>query len=365
MHTVPGGQNPDWHSDNPTSYAAFWDFKDHQDRTVWLWEQIAKHYRDNPWIAGYNPINEPCDPYHVRLPAFYERLEPAIRAVDPHHILWLDGNTFAMEWRGFTRVLPNCAYALHDYTMMGFPTGERFKGTPEQKDKLEAQFLRKARFQHERRAVAWNGEFGPVYADPRVEGEAAVINQERYNLLGAQLEVYDKYQIPWTIWLYKDIGVQGMVYTNPDSLWNTTIQPFLEKKRRLQLDAWGRHPSQQVDDAMDPFVKWIDSVCPAAKETYPTPWDTKRHIMRATLQTFVSQAFALEFANLFKDFTFEQLDEAAKSFRFDHCVQREGLNKIMSDHAKLRKDASVAGLSDRLAAIERLGSSDAASQPLP
>lgn len=117
MHTAPGGQNGDWHSDNPTSYAAFWDFKDHQDRTVWLWEQIAARYKGNPWVAGYNPLNEPCDPEHIRLPAFYDRVEKAIRAVDPDHILWLDGNTFAMEWKGFDKVLPNCVYAMHDYAV--------------------------------------------------------------------------------------------------------------------------------------------------------------------------------------------------------------------------------------------------------
>jgi hypothetical protein len=117
MHAVPGGQNPDWHSDNPTGYAAFWDYKDHQDRTVWLWEQIAARYRDNPWVAGYNPLNEPCDPEHVRLPAFYARIEKAIRAIDGNHILWLDGNTFAMEWKGFDSVLPNCVYAMHDYSV--------------------------------------------------------------------------------------------------------------------------------------------------------------------------------------------------------------------------------------------------------
>jgi hypothetical protein len=350
MHTVPGGQNPDWHSDNPSNYAAFWDFKDHQDRTIWLWEQLAIHYKDNAWVAGYNPMNEPCDPEHHRLPEFYDRFEPAIRKIDPHHILWLDGNTFAMEWKGFEHVLPNCAYALHDYTTMGFPTGERFQGTAEQKKKLENQFLRKAEFQHGHKAVAWNGEFGPVYSDPRMDSNAAEINQERYNLLGAQLAIYDKYQIPWSIWLYKDIGVQGMVYTDPDSFWNKTIQPFLEKKRRLQLDAWGKHPSKEVEEIIIPFVKWVDTVAPEAKDMYPTPWVTQRHLERATMQTFLSQALQMEFANLFKDFTMEQLDEAAKSFRFDHCLQRDGLNKIMSEHAEISKLALANGPSkERLA----------------
>jgi len=355
MHTVPGGQNPDWHSDNVTGYAAFWDFKDHQDRTIWLWEQIAERYKDNHWVAGYNPINEPCDPEHYRLPAFYNRFESAIRKVDPHHILWLDGNTFAMEWKEFDGVLPNTVYALHDYSIMGFPTGERFKGTSEQKIKLERQFLRKAQYQHDHKAPVWNGEFGPVYSDPRMDSDAEETNQERYNLLGAQLEIYDKYQIPWTIWLYKDIGVQGMVYTNPDGFWNKTIQPFLEKKRKLQLDAWGRYPSKEVEDVINPLVKWIDTVCPQAKETYPTSWATERHIVRNTLQTFLAQAFELEFANLFKDFSFEQLDEAAKSFRFDNCLQRGGLNKIMSDHAEISKNALAAGVGgDRLKAAESI-----------
>lgn len=337
MHALPGGQNPDWHSDNPSNYAAFWEHKDFQDRTIWLWCELAKHYKNNTWIAGYNPINEPCDPLHVRLPAFYERLESAVRAIDPHHILWVDGNTFSMEWNGFEKVLPNTAYALHDYTTMGFPTGERYKGTKEQRIKLERQFLRKAEFPRAKKTVAWNGEFGPVYADPKLDSNADEINQERYYLLGAQLEIYDKYQIPWSIWLYKDIGVQGMVYTNPESKWNKTIQPFLDKKRAYQLDAWGKYPSEQVSDVLKPFIKWIDEICPRAKSLYPTPWATERHLERATLQTFLSQAFAVEFAELFRGMTLEDLEECARSFHFDQVLQRDGLNKILTNHADVVK----------------------------
>ena len=115
LHSVPGGQNQDWHSDNPTKYAAFWDYKDHQDRTVWLWQQIAERYKVNTWIAGYNPMNEPADPSRTQLAPFYARLEKAVRAIDPNHILYLDGNTYAMEWDGFQEVLPNCVYCIHDY----------------------------------------------------------------------------------------------------------------------------------------------------------------------------------------------------------------------------------------------------------
>ena len=335
MHTAPGGQNVDWHSDNPTNYAAFWDHKDHQDRTIWLWEQIASRYKDNFWIAGYNPINEPTDPEHVRLPAFYRRLEPAIRRIDPHHILWLDGNTFAMEWIGFDDVikdLPNCVYALHDYSTMGFPTGEIYTGTQEQKDRLERQFLRKAEFMHKHNVPIWNGEFGPVY-EPESTPNAMTVNQSRCQMLGQQLSVYDKYQIHWSIWLYKDIGVQGMVYTSPSSKWNRTIQPFLDMKKNYRLDAWGVHRSEEAEAALNPLIRWIDEICPQAKDAYPGPWQTERHLLRAVFQTFLAEQFSKHFAELFKDMDFEELNKLAHSFHFSECVQRKALNKILMGHA--------------------------------
>ncbi|OMP82365.1 Endoglucanase C [Diplodia seriata] len=333
MHTVPGGQHGDWHADNATNYGAFWDYKDHQDRTVWLWEQIANRYKDNTWVAGYNPINEPCDPLHWRLPAFYDRIEAAIRKIDPHHILWLDGNTFAMEWKYFDKKLPNAVYALHDYTMMGFPKGEKFTGSTEQKAKLERQFLRKAEFMYKFETPIWNGEFGPVYANPELDADHAAVNATRYDVLSTQLGIYDKYKIHWSIWLYKDIGVQGMVHTSPRSRWNRTIAPFLVRKRELQLDAWGRHPSKQVEDVVDPLVAWIDQVAPTSAQQYPTPWHTERQITRLINQIWLSTCLQDEFARLFEGMSFEDLDECARSFAFEECVQREGLNRALEEHS--------------------------------
>ena len=87
MHTAPGGQNGGWHSDHGCHIASFWIHKDFQDRLVWLWTQIAEHYKDEKWIAGYNPLNEPADPSHARLIEYYDRVHAAIRSVDAHHVL--------------------------------------------------------------------------------------------------------------------------------------------------------------------------------------------------------------------------------------------------------------------------------------
>lgn len=217
---------------------------------------------------------------------------------------------------------------------MGFPTGQRYTGTPEQKALVERQYLRKAEFMNANGTAIWNGEFGPVYASPS-DVDAEAINQERYNLLGEQLRIYDKYIIHWSIWLYKDIGLQGMIHTSPESKWNRTIQPFLEKKNRLWLDNWGRRPSAEPEAALKPLVQWIDQVSPAAKETYPTSWNTERHMLRAVFQTFLATSFVDEFAELFRGMDEAELDALAHSFHFDECVQREGLNEILREHARV------------------------------
>ena len=96
LHALPGGQNQDWHCDNPTGHAAFWDHLHFQDRAVHLWEHIATRYRGNPWVAGYNPMNEPADSEWTRLLSFYDRIVPAIRKIDPEHILFMEGNTYVL-----------------------------------------------------------------------------------------------------------------------------------------------------------------------------------------------------------------------------------------------------------------------------
>jgi len=95
-------------------------------------------------------MNEPADPDHVNLQSWYRRVEKAIRAVDPDHILFLDGNTYAMDFSAFKEVLPNCVYAIHDYATMGFPSGEPYVGSPEQKEHLRRAYERKVEFMKEK-----------------------------------------------------------------------------------------------------------------------------------------------------------------------------------------------------------------------
>lgn len=51
-----------------------------------------------------------------------------------------------------------------------------------------------------------------VYANPSDGPDWEEVNAARYHLLKDQLQIYRADEISWSIWLYKDIGFQGMVY---------------------------------------------------------------------------------------------------------------------------------------------------------
>lgn len=196
LHTAPGGQNSGWHCDSGVHVPNFWVHKDFQDRVVWLWGELANHYKDNKWVVGYNPLNEPADEKHTRLIAFYDRVIPAIRKVDPNHILFLDGNTYAIDFTHFpddagTR-WPNCAFSIHDYSIFGFPMSpEVYARTPEQIEKMKRAYGRKREWMDERGLCVWNGEWGPVYARKEYEGDKMdEINEVRYMVLKDQLDIY-------------------------------------------------------------------------------------------------------------------------------------------------------------------------------
>ncbi len=340
LHALPGGQNPDWHSDNTTNHAAFWDHKDFQDRVIWLWQELAKTLQIQPLgrrLQPYQRTLRPPPPPSPSLLRPHREIDPRSR---PRPHLVARQQHVSMEWKFFDHVLPNCVYALHDYTMMGFPKGDTFTGSSDQKSKLERQFLRKADFMNQHSTPIWNGEFGPVYANPLLDADHEEVNAARYACLEAQLAIYDKYKIHWSIWLYKDIGVQGMLHLDPESKYMKTIASFVEKKRKLQLDAWGRYPSAEVEGLIDSLVEWIDRNAPTSKEQYPTPWVTERQVTRIVNQLWVSKCLSDEFAEQFRGMSMEELEECAAAFRFENCLQREGLNKALEAHA----DVEVFGI---------------------
>lgn len=351
LHTVPGGQCQQWFNDNPTHFSFFWDFKIFQDSIVNLWEKIADYYKDNQWVAGYNPLNEPGVSDHSKLVNFYNRIEKAIRSVDPNHILYLDGNTYAMDFRQFPeQPYPNSVYAIHDYSIYGFPRGfvssaggaEIYTGTEEQKGKLKAQYERKIEYMKDHNIPVWNGEFGPVYASEfRGDKDHEKINQVRYSVLKDQLEVYktgdpsgDQTPISWSIWLYKDIGLQGLTYVSTESKWYKVFGEWLKKKKDLGLDAWGCDIKPEYQELYDRLAQHFRDNIPEKHHNalYPPIMNIDSYIQRVCREMLFSQYCQHEYADLFVGLSFEELDELAASFKLENCVQRHELNEILRNY---------------------------------
>lgn len=236
LHALPGCQNQHWHSDNPTHLATFWDHPHFQDRVVHLWEALAERYKNRPEVGGYNPINEPSDPSNERLLPFYERLERAVRAIDPRHVLFLDGNKYSTDFSAFdTRPepLPNTVYTAHDYALPGITSATEYPGVTRgeyfDRGEVEQTFLRRTEYMRRTGTPIWIGEFGPVYSTDRSQ------DAWRYQLLRDQLEIYRDHAASWALWTYKDIGLQGLVYAAADS---PTFRSSLQCLSRRPGSGW-------------------------------------------------------------------------------------------------------------------------------
>ncbi|ASW09303.1 glycoside hydrolase family 5 protein [Rhizobium sp. 11515TR] len=159
LHAAPGGQGHDIAiSDRNPNKPSLWHSDENQAMMIALWSEIARRYKDEPTIAGYDLLNEPnwgfqdkkdkggCRETENRpLRDIYQRTIRAIRAIDTHHMLIIEGNCWGNNYAG---VLPiddrNTALSFHKYW------------TPTTQESIEP-FL-KLREQYD--MPLWNGESG-------------------------------------------------------------------------------------------------------------------------------------------------------------------------------------------------------------
>jgi endoglucanase len=323
LHALPGFQNQSWHSDNPTHWAFFWTHRHFQDRAVHLWEALADRYRDNLWVAGYNLVNEPGDVSNRVIGPFYERAHHAIRAIDPHHVLFLDGNRYSSQFDMFGDPLPNSVYSLHDYPLAGgYDAGDypgETRGHHIDRGVVEKQFLERSEYMRRTGTPIWVGEFGPVYT-----GDPARDDQ-RYTLLQDQLQIYSEHNASWSIWTYKDIGLQGLVYAPSESAYLRQIRPMLEKKARLGVDQWGSVDTE-VRHVLEPLERIFETEFP---EFQPYPWGQRRWIHTLVRHILLAEALVDDFGACFDGLQPEQAEALADSFRFDRCTRRDRLAEIL------------------------------------
>lgn len=130
LHAAPGGQGNDLpiadrHPDEPS----LWQSKANQDKTIALWQKLAERYKNEPYIGGYDILNEtnwgfdnPTDLHGIneqkneQLRNFFISITNAIRKVDNRHIIFLEGNGFANNYNGMFPLWDNnLVISFHKY----------------------------------------------------------------------------------------------------------------------------------------------------------------------------------------------------------------------------------------------------------
>jgi len=320
LHALPGSQNQHWHSDNPTHVPSFWVHRHFQDRVVHLWQGIAEHYRDNGWVAGYNLLNEPADETRQVVGPFYSRLVSAIREVDPGHIVFLDGNTYATEFDVFDERFDNAVYTLHDYVPAGLGRSPSYS-----LEEAEQKFLQRSAYARSIDTPILVGEFGPIYT-----GDEA---RDRWlrAILADQLDLYGRHQASWTIWMYKDIGRQGLLSVRPETPYRRRFDEFVAKKNRFAADQWGSD-GIGIAEVTQPVQ---DLVAREFPDFDPYPWGRADWVRTLLLNITFAQQLAHEYAGRFKGLDDSELDALADSFAFESCAVREPLL------AELKRDLAV------------------------
>ncbi|ALH80084.1 cellulase family glycosylhydrolase [Sphingopyxis macrogoltabida] len=130
LHAAPGGQGNDLAiSDRDPTKPSLWQSEENQRKTVALWTTLAERYANEPWIGGYDLINEPnwsfatpgkgngCDEAESKTVwDLQKRITAAIRKVDKQHIVIVEGNCWGNNYKGLPPAWDaNMVLSFHKY----------------------------------------------------------------------------------------------------------------------------------------------------------------------------------------------------------------------------------------------------------
>jgi endoglucanase len=349
LHAVPGWQSSDWHCDNSSRHALFWRHRQFQDRFVALWEEFARRYRDNPAVAGYNVMNEPItnaplgrfgdpgrsDDSYVPdwdvINRVYRRVVGAIRAIDPDHIIFLEGDFLSRLFEGLDDPFaPNLVYSSHNYNEAASGQGPYpgvIAGQHWDRQKQVQVFLDHGgtKFTQRHDVPLWVGEFGPSRGDsPEDYGY-------RLRACDDQIDVFEDYGAHWTTWTYKDIGAMGWVTVAPDSEYMRLVAPTLEAKRLLDVDfCWvGWDPLTPARRPLRDLARYIEGALGGVEID---PDFNERYLAQTAMSCYGAALMQPLYAKLFADLSEDELDRVLRSFAFENCKVNEGLVNVLKRH---------------------------------
>lgn len=192
LHGAPGGQTGANIDDCVDDVPRLFMDDDKWQKGIALWEELAKRYKDNPVIGGYDLLNEPIRPSHgdmvdydyllPQLVKFYEEAIKVIRKHDPHHLISIEGHHWATSMGVFDR-------KYDDNMVIHF---HRYACYPERKSLDEWLALSK-----KWQAPLWLGETG----------------ENKIEWFSAFFPLCLDYGIGYNLWPYKKMGRENCPIT--------------------------------------------------------------------------------------------------------------------------------------------------------
>lgn len=233
MHDAPGGQTGDNIDD---SYGYPWLFESEKLQQLFcdIWQKIARRYKDEPIILGYELINEPIAPYfdnveelNARLERLHKRAVKAIRAVDTNHIILLGGSQWNGNFKSFTDSTydDKLMYTCHRYG--GDPTLEAIGNFIEFRDKVNLPM--------------YMGEIGH--------------NTDQWQRRFC--ETLESNNIGYTFWPYKKVDKSCMAAITRPENWEIIVN-FAEAPRGTYKEI--REARPDVATARKALADWLENI---------------------------------------------------------------------------------------------------------
>lgn len=103
LHGAPGGQSTDGPSGDVDANG-LWGSDRNKERLAWLWQRIARKYKNRAVFAGYDLLNEPYGDFNTDLSAelieVADRAIDAIRYIDPDRPIFVPASLAGFEFYG-------------------------------------------------------------------------------------------------------------------------------------------------------------------------------------------------------------------------------------------------------------------------
>lgn len=234
MHATPGGQTGDNIDD---SYGYPWLFESEVSQELFcdIWARIAKHYKNEPVILGYELMNEPIAPFFENMDFLNEKFMPIckkavakIREIDTNHIIVLG----APQWN--TNFKPVTDWTFDNNMML---TCHRYGG--------------EAGVEGIRDYIEFRTKTGlPMYM-----GE---IGHNTTEWQSTYSKVMQDNNIGYTFWPYKKRDKECMVAFDVPRNWDEVITSFSESKRGYFHEIRTARPNQE--DAYKSMMELVENL---------------------------------------------------------------------------------------------------------